>query len=426
MLAISVGLILAMLVARASVNAKINEVKASTATAITINPVGIQGGMGGGDPLTTEQVKKITNTDHIASVTATLTDQLGADETSLTPSFELGNFGKRIMRFEGSSNGPNLEARNESGGAVTPPTPRTNVTGTTNSSSIVASNKLKSGSMIDGTSSDKIALIGKALAEKNGLKAGDTFTAYGQTISVKGIFEVDNTFENNSVIMPLKTLQTLTDQIGAVTSVAATVDSSDNVSNVVSSLKSALGDDADVTSQEEQAKDSLAPLESIAALALAGVIGASAAGATIVLLAMIMVVRERRREIGVIKAIGGSNRKVIAQYMTEGITLTVIGGIIGAAIGVAASGPMTQSLVASSKENDGPSMSQSSGSMRGGGIFRGASSQITTNINNVTSTLSPQIFASSVGIILLIAIIGSAIPAWAIARVRPAEVLRTE
>src|SRR4051812_36604108 len=86
MLAISIGLILAMLVARTSVNAKISEVKATTATALTINPAGIQGGMGGGDPLTADQVKTIRNTAHISSVAATLTDQLGTSDTNLTAS----------------------------------------------------------------------------------------------------------------------------------------------------------------------------------------------------------------------------------------------------------------------------------------------------------------------------------------------------
>ncbi|MDN5274381.1 MAG: transporter permease [Candidatus Saccharibacteria bacterium] len=433
MLAISIGLILAMLVARASVNAKISEVKATTATALTINPAGIQGGMGGGDPLTADQVKTIRNTAHISSVSAILTDQLGTTDTNLTPSFELGSFGKRMMRFDsGSSTGPSTNISGNADGnteAKTPPAPRTSVTGTTNPSSITPSDKLTSGAMIDGNSSDKVALIGKSLADKNSLSVGSTFTAYGQTITVKGIFSVDNAFENNGIIVPLATLQTLTAQPGAVTNIAATVDSSDNVSSTVASLKKSLGDKADVTSQEEEAASSLAPLESIAGLALAGVIGASIAGATIVLLAMIMVVRERRREIGVIKAIGGSNAKVISQFMTEGMTLTVIGGIIGIVLGIAVSGPMTQSLVSSSKDGaptNGQQGGPTSGSNKPAVFLRSARTQLTTNVNNVTSTLTPQTVVISIGIVALIAIIGSAVPAWAIARVRPAEVLRTE
>jgi putative ABC transport system permease protein len=430
MLAISIGLILAMLVARSSVNAKISEVKASTATQITINPAGIQGGLGGGDPLTADQVKQITATAHVSKVSSTLTDQLGATDTSLTPSFTLGALGNRQMRFESSGStaspdgAPPKDATNIPT-TRTPPTPRTNVTGSTSPDAVVAASKLTSGTMIDGSSSTTEALVGKALAEKNSLKVGSTFTAYGKTITVKGIFDSGNAFTNNGLIMPLATLQTLTAQPGAVNSVTATADSSDNVAGVVTALKTTLGDKADITSQQAQAAESLKPLESIAGLALSGVIGAAIASAVIILLSMIMVVRERRREIGVIKAIGGTNSKVITQFTVEALTLTVIGGLIGLVLGVLVSGPMTQSLVTNSVTS-AQQTAQTGGPVRIAGGIRGIGNQLNSNINNVTSTLTPQTVAGSIGIILLIAIIGSAIPAWAIARVRPAEVLRTE
>jgi putative ABC transport system permease protein len=436
MLAISICLILAMMVARTSVNAKIDEVKASVATKVSISPAGVSGGFGGGDPLTADQLKKIKSTAHVSSVISTLTDQLSTDNTSLTPSFELGSIGKRFAG--GSSNGssPTIMFRSadgkESGEA---PKPRTVITGTSDPSSVIASDKLTSGSMIDGSSSDNIALVGKTLADKNNLKIGDTFTAYGKKVTVKGIYKSDNQFENNGLIMPIATVQNLTSQQGEATAVTVTVDSSDNVSSTVSALKSALGDKADITSQEDQAKESLAPLESIAGLATAGVIGASVAGAVIILLSMIMVVRERRREIGVIKAIGGTNVKVIVQFVTEALTLTIIGGILGLGLGILTSGPLTKSLVSNSDSSaasdNGPSNS-TSGSRSGGpvmirdGGLRGIGSQLGTNLKDVTSTLTPDLVLESVGIILLIAIIGSAVPAWAIARVRPAEVLRTE
>jgi len=431
MLAISIGLVLAMLVARSSVNAKIDEVKATTATKITVNPAGIQGGMGGGSPLTADQVKTISSTAHVIGVVSTLTDQLGSSDTNLTPSFTLGSFGMRQQRFEngGSGSTPNEES-NQTRKA---PTPRTSVTGTTDPTTIVTSDKLTSGAMIDGNSSDNIALIGKTLADKNNLSVGSTFTAYGTTITVKGIFSSDNTFENNGIVMPLATVQTLTQQVGDVSNVVVTADSSQNVTGIVNSLKSSLGSAADITSQENEAQNSIQPLENIASLALTGVIGAAIAGATIILLSMIMIVRERRREIGVIKAIGGTNAKVIIQFMTEALTLTIIGGIVGLGIGVIASRPMTQSLVSSNTDTPTTGITrQVAGANGSGGIhafagnFRQVGSQLATNFKTINSTLTPQIFASSIGVIFLIAIIGSAIPAWSIARVRPAEVLRTE
>ncbi|HSW78097.1 MAG TPA: FtsX-like permease family protein [Candidatus Chromulinivoraceae bacterium] len=433
MLAISISLILAMMVARTSVNNKVAEVKASTATQVTINPAGISGGMGGGDPLTADQIKTIASTAHVKSVASTLTDQLGTSDTNLTPSLELGSFGKRMMRFE-SADGSSGASTNVGGGANDTsrpaPTPRTTVTGTSDPASIVATDKITSGATIDGSSSDLIALVGTTLAQKNSLSAGSTFTAYGKTITVKGIFTSDNKFENNGIIMPIATLQTLTNQPGSVTNVTATIDSSDNVASAVTALKASLGDKADITSQQQQAENSLQPLESIASLALVGVIGASVAAAAIILLSMIMIVRERRREIGVIKAIGGTNAKVIVQFVTEALTLTILGGILGLGIGVMTSGPLTQSLVSSSTNSNNPQTVTSTGGgarrMSFGGGFGAISSQLGSNVKDVTSTLTPQILAESVGIIILIAIVGSAVPAWAIARVRPAEVLRTE
>ena len=429
MLAISIGLILSMLVARSSVNAKIDEVKSTAGTNITISPAGVFGFAGGGNALTSAQLTTIKNTAHIASTSATLSDQMSATDTNLTASLTLGNFGARQQRFESSNSITTSETTSSTIAETRPaPTPRTTVTGTTNPNSISTNGsdlKLTSGSTIDGNSSDLIALVGSDLATKNNLVVGSTFTAYAQTITVKGIFKTDNKFQDSGIIMPLATVQTLTSQSGSVSSVIAKVDSSENVSSTVTLLKSSLGDKADIVSEAEQAATSVSSLESIASLALAGVIGATIAGAVIVLLAMIMVVRERRREIGVIKAIGGTNRKVIGQFVTEALTLTIIGSIVGLALGVAVSGPMTNSLVSSSASS---ATTSNSGRPDGGpvGMMRGGFNQINKNLTSVTSSLTPTIFASAIGITLLIAIVGAAVPAWFISKISPAEVLRTE
>jgi ABC-type antimicrobial peptide transport system permease subunit len=84
---------------------------------------------------------------------------------------------------------------------------------------------------------------------------------------------------------------------------------------------------------------------------------------------------------------------------------------------------MTSSLVTSQTTTVKAAINTRSGP---GGAFRGGINQINTNLTQVTSSITPQIFVSAIGITLLIAVIGSAVPAWLIARVRPAEVLRTE
>lgn len=429
MLAISIGLILSMLVARSSVETKIGEVKANTGTTITINPAGVMGFAGGGNPLTSTQVATISSTAHIVSTTATLSDQMGSADTSLTPSLTLGSFGARQQRFDSTSDSSTTTADTPPAGSTsTRParTPRITVTGTTNPNSYATNGgslTITNGSAFSGTSTDLVALVGSSLATKNSLTTGSTFTAYGKTITVSGIYSTGNTFQDSGVIMPLATVQTLTGQAGDASSVIAKVDSSENVDSTIAALKAILGGDkVDITSEAQQAASSVSSLSAISGLALAGVIGATIAGAVIVLLAMIMIVRERRREIGVIKAIGGTTRKVVGQFVTEALTLTIIGAIIGLSFGVVASGPMTNSLVSSQ------TTSTSTGTQMGGAgpVFRRGLNQLNTNLTKVQSSLTPQVFVSSIGITLLIAIIGSAVPAWFISRIRPAEVLRTE
>ncbi|RWZ78688.1 MAG: ABC transporter permease [Candidatus Microsaccharimonas sossegonensis] len=428
MFAISIALILSMLVARGSVLRKVDEVKANAGTSITITPAGIVGDQGGGEALTTAQITIIKNTANVSSVTSTLTDRLGTTDTNLTSSLALGSFGARQQRFEA----PNSSASESTGAAHPAPTSRINVTGTSDPNSIATNGgvlTISSGATIDGNSSDNIALVGATLATKNNLAVNSTFTAYGKTITVKGIYTTGNAFQDSGIIMPIATVQTLTAQPGAVNNVSAKVNSSDNVASTVATLKTTLAGKADITSQAEQAATSVSSLESIATLTLTGVIAAAGAGALIILLAMILVVRERRREIGVIKAIGGSNKKVIGQFIVEGLTMTVIGAVIGFALGIAVSGPMTTSLVSNS-QNSASTTSPTRGGGPGAGGFEGgfarAQSQLTTNLTQVSATLTPQILMSAIGITLLIALLGSAIPAWLTARIRPAEVLRTE
>jgi len=436
MLTISIGLILSMLVARSSVDTKISSVKASSGTQITISPAGVHGFSGGGDPLTSDQITKITDTTHIASIISTLSDQMTTSDTGLTSSLELGSFGARQQRSSSDSASSETTPTATDTSTTEPtttdrvaPTPGITVTGTNDVNSVSTDGSdlnLTSGKTIDATGSDLVALVGSELATKNNLTVGSTFTAYGSTIEVSGIYNTDNKFQDSGIIMPLATVQKLTDQSGAVTSVVASVDSSDNVSKTVTSLKTTLGDTADITSQAEQAESSVASLKSISGLALAGVIGATIAGATIILLAMTMIVRERRHEIGVIKAIGGSNVKVIGQFVTEALTLTIIGSIIGLAFGVIVSGPMTTSLVSSSASSSQTSTSNNRGPGGAASMINKGFNQISSNLTQVTSSITPAVFASAIGITLLIAIIGSSIPAWFIARIRPAEVLRTE
>ena len=70
---------------------------------------------------------------------------------------------------------------------------------------------------------------------------------------------------------------------------------------------------------------------------LVGVVALSlVVGGIVIMNIMLMVVSERTREIGLRKALGAKRRDIMSQVLTESITLSLTGGIVGVAIGAMA------------------------------------------------------------------------------------------
>jgi putative ABC transport system permease protein len=415
-LGLSIGLALTMLVARQAVQAKIESVKSSIGNIITVSPSGARGFQGGGEPLTTDQITRVKSTPHVAAVTEVLADRLDSTQTNLQSAIETGSLGRR---FNGGRAGA---AGNE--GNFTPPI---FVTGTDSPSGQALSGggdlNVTSGKIFDGKADANVALVGKGLATKNNLTAGGTFQAYGSTFTVSGIFDSGNNFSNSALVMPLATVQRLSEQTGNISSAIVQVDSISNLDAASSAIKSELGDAADVVSQQDMAAQALTPLENIKTISLYSLIGAVVAGAVIILLTMMMIVRERRREIGVLKAIGASNIKVVTQFMAEAVTFTLLGSVVGLGLGVMGGNPVTKVLVSS-----GASVAQAGGGFRGGGGFArlAGSGGLTRCIRSVTASVGWDNKLYGLAAALIIALIGSAVPAWFIAKIRPAEVMRAE
>jgi putative ABC transport system permease protein len=463
-LGLSIGLSLTMLIAHQAVGQKIADAKSSIGNTISISPAGFNAFSSANNALTVSQLDKVKSISHVTGVTETLTDRL-TTIGSAQPSFG---------RFDSSANSNNQTSLKSpvkvnvngngtgagggfhvfiNGGGSLPSnfSPPVSIVGTNNPTSLgnlagAGTITVTSGKMINGTSDTNDAMVSAGMASKNNLKVGSTFTAYGKTLTVAGIYKSSTEAGANDIIVSLPAEQRLSGQSGDVTSAIAAVDSVDNLSSTTTAIKNTLGSNADVTNSQDQVNQTIQPLNSVKSIALYSLIGAVIAGSVIILLTMIMIVRERRREIGILKAIGASDARVIFQFMSEAVTLTVAGALIGIVIGVIGSNPVTNTLVnnasnASSASNaatftgpGGASVSVGGGagpafrtrSTTGRNFFGRNANSLTNSVRNVHANVGWSILAYGLGAAVLIAVIGSSLAGWLIARVRPSEVLRSE
>ncbi len=444
-LAVAIALSISMLIARDAVTSKINSVKSSTGTTVTVSPKGFFGFNGGGTPLKATTIDALLNLKNVVSVQESLSEELQSTNTSLKSPTPAGSLGRQFAGGSSSSGNSNF------GGGTGTFTIPVRVIGTNSPGTALVggangggTEKLTSGKSFSSTSNADVAVVGATLASKNKLTVGSTFTAYGKTITVVGIYNAGSTFTDSDVLMPLATLQTLAKATGDVTNATVTVNNVNNVASVTKAVTAKIGSKADVTSTQATTEAELAPLNSVKTISTYTLIGAIIGAAIILLLSMLMIVRERRREVGVLKALGAPNRSIIGQFIAESTTFTVLGAIVGFVVGALLSSPIASALVSSTSNN---TTSTQTGFVRGGGGggafaaggsgftppsggFRGGGALRFGGVSNTLDTLHTSVGWSTLTyafvIAIVIAALGSTVAAATIVRIRPAEVLRSE
>lgn len=439
-LAIGIGLSMSMLVANEAVNAKITDLKASVGTSLTVSPAGGRGFEGGGEPLTADNVTAISKLQNVSSASAIMSFRLqnktasssatqpmgpgGQSETSgttsLSSAIDAGTLGRRN---NSSSSGQSSQ--------VAFSMPITGV-GSAGISSSGDELKITSGRNITAADTENVAVVGSELATKNSLSVGSTFTAYDKTFTVVGIYDQGTKFENAGLVVPLAVAQTLTGNANEVSSIIVKADSADNVASVQTAIKSALGSDkVDVTSSEATVQTAIDSLKGVQQISIIAFVGALIAAAVIIFLIMMMIVRERKREIGVLKAIGGSNRTIVTQFIVESLVLVVLGAVVGLGVTMVGSNSIANALISSSAS----SSSTTSESAQTGPGVRGGATQLkggpgmesaTKLVGQVATNVGWTTIAYAALATIAIAVVGSAVPAWLISKVRPAVVLRGE
>ena len=182
----------------------------------------------------------------------------------------------------------------------------------------------------------RAAMVGRVLAAILDKQVGDEIEIYAEPFKIVGIYESPTVFENGGVVVPLEELQRVMHRPNEVTgfSIIAQhpIDEAElarvqqRIEGLQPNLKVTRAVDFVHNLNQIRLCRAVAWLSSSIALII-GVIG--------MLNTMIMSVFERIHEIGLLRAIGWRNSRIVRMVIGESILLSVGGAILGSCVGLA-------------------------------------------------------------------------------------------
>jgi len=233
------------------------------------------------------------------------------------------------------------------------------------------------------------ALIGYKYAEENSLEVGDSIELKKNSFEIVGIIEEINSDIDNSIIIPVDTMMNIYN-MDNYKSLFIVPEDVTKIDVVAEDLKSSF-DDFEFTTSTDIINQMASIVDTIRFFTIGISSIAAVVGGLGVMNTMIMSVLERRREIGIMKAIGATNKYILTQILIESVMISLIGGLIGILIG--GLGSYSLRFVSA-------------------GLAR---AEVTINL-----VVGSLLFAISLGLI------GGLYPAWKAAKLDPIEAIRYE
>ena len=232
----------------------------------------------------------------------------------------------------------------------------TTIVGTLPDYAMVHNDTIWQGSFLTGPSNDlglRVAVLGNTTATDLGLGSdavGSDITIGGIPFRVIGILQPKGGAgplnQDDMVLVPLSTVRShfvAGDSVRSIGVSVATADQMDAVkAQITASLKARHGlgsaDTADFNVFDQaQLLTTVGSITGLLTVLLAGIASISlVVGGIGIMNIMLVSVRERTREIGIRKAIGAKSRDILFQFLIEALVLSILGGLIGIVVGLAA------------------------------------------------------------------------------------------
>ncbi len=179
-------------------------------------------------------------------------------------------------------------------------------------------------------------IIGKVASEKLNKTVGDKISIKGENYRIVGIFESGNIQEDGGAFISLKKLQEIEDKEDKVTMIYVKAEKNANIEKIRDQIEEKYGENLTTIASLEDLQSVDQGLKTVDAASWAISLLAVIIGSIGVVNTMIMSVFERTREIGVLKAVGWKNKRILTMILGESLILTLIAAIIGSVMGVTA------------------------------------------------------------------------------------------
>ncbi|MCL4470233.1 MAG: ABC transporter permease [Gammaproteobacteria bacterium] len=174
-------------------------------------------------------------------------------------------------------------------------------------------------------------VVGFAIAQQFKLKPGDEFTVRGHLMPVLGVLQETGTKDDIAAFIPLQVAQRIYGVDGKVSFIAVQVADLDHIEAV--SLKIQEVANVAVVSDKQLLSSILSIVGTVgAAMQAVAAVGVVAAAFGIIN-TLLTAVYERRREIGIMQAIGCSHRALFIAFLLESSLYGLIGGLLGVVLG---------------------------------------------------------------------------------------------
>jgi putative ABC transport system permease protein len=187
--------------------------------------------------------------------------------------------------------------------------------------------------------------VGSAAASRLHVAPGSSLTVAGRAFKVAGIYRSGISLEDAGVELPLATTQALSHRPGEISMVAISIAPGYRETDLERTIERAvpgtlaLGDPGEVSRVDTNSRIISKAAVIIAVLAVL-------LGAVVVINTMAMAVIERRREFGVLGALGWSRLRIGRLILGETMTISLLGAAAGLGLGVLASGLVVRALSA--------------------------------------------------------------------------------